>query len=70
MLEGLLRQARERAGLSQEQLALQANVDRSDISQIERNLKNPTVDMLLRLCRAMNASASQIVAALEQQQRG
>ena len=67
MLGDLLRQAREKAGLSQEQLALQANVDRSYISQVERNLKNPTVDVLLRLCRAMNASAAQIVAALEQQ---
>jgi len=66
MLGDLLRAVRNKAGMSQEQLALQANVDRSYISEIKRDLKNPTVDMLLRLCKAMGASASAIVAQLEQ----
>ena len=69
MLGELLRQAREKAGLSQEQLALQAGVDRSYVSQLERDLKNPTVEMLIRLCRTMGASAAEIVAALEQRQQ-
>jgi len=68
MLGELLRTARESAELSQEQLALQAGVDRSYISQLERDLKSPTVQMLFRLCQAMRASPSKIIASLEQQQ--
>src|SRR5947208_12962239 len=47
-----LRRARVRAGLTQEELSFRAEVDRSYISQLEHDLKSPTVDMLLRLCRA------------------
>jgi transcriptional regulator with XRE-family HTH domain len=68
MLGQELRAARLRAGLTQEELAHRAGVDRSYISQLERGLKSPTVDMLLRLCRATGASASQIIARVEQVQ--
>lgn len=67
MLGEELRAARLRAGMTQEDLAHAAGVDRSYISELEHNKKSPTVAMLLRLCRAMNASASEIVARLEQQ---
>jgi transcriptional regulator with XRE-family HTH domain len=64
-----LRSARLHAGGTQEGLAHRAAVDRSSISQPEHGLKSPTVDMLLRLCRAMGASAPQIVARAQQAQR-
>ncbi len=60
-----LRSAREAAGLTQESLASRATVDRSYISQLERDLKSPTVDMLLRLCRALGVPASKIIARIE-----
>jgi transcriptional regulator with XRE-family HTH domain len=60
-----LKCARLKAGLSQEELSFRAEVDRSYISQLERDLKSPTVDMLLRLCRALGASASVMVAKIE-----
>jgi transcriptional regulator with XRE-family HTH domain len=60
-----LRRARAKAGLSQEELSFRAGVDRSYISQLERDLKSPTVDMLLRLCRALGVSAARIVAKVE-----
>jgi hypothetical protein len=34
---------------------------------MENDHKSPTVDMLLRQCRTMKASASQIIARIEQQ---
>ena len=37
MLGEILRESRERAGLSQEQLAFQAGIDRTYISQLENN---------------------------------
>jgi transcriptional regulator with XRE-family HTH domain len=60
-----LRRARRKAGLSQEELCFRASVDRSYISQLERDLKSPTVDMLIRLCRALEVSAAKIIARIE-----
>jgi transcriptional regulator with XRE-family HTH domain len=69
MLGELLRKARLDAGLTQEELALRARVDRSYLSEIERNVRRPTVDMLLKLCRAANTSATNIVRQLESESR-
>jgi transcriptional regulator with XRE-family HTH domain len=65
MLGALLKEARLAAGLTQEELAHRAGVDRSYVSQMERDLKSPTVQMLFRVCQALNASPSAIIAALE-----
>jgi transcriptional regulator with XRE-family HTH domain len=62
-----LRKAREAAGLTQEELSSKARVDRSYISQLERGLKSPTLDMLLRLCKALGVSAAEIVARVEKE---
>lgn len=48
----LCREARERAGLSQRQLAERAGVSPSTIARIERGRMEPTLDLLLRLIRA------------------
>ena len=37
------------------------------ISQLERGLKSPTLNMMLRLSRALKASASKLVATVERQ---
>lgn len=60
-----LRRARQRAGLTQEELSFRAKVDRSYISQLESDKKSPTVAMLLRLCRALDTPASRIIARIE-----
>lgn len=65
MLGELLRKARLHAGMTQEQLALIARIDRSYLSEIEREVRHPTVQMLLRICRATNTSAAEIVRQLE-----
>ena len=65
MVGSELRNARERVGMTQEQLAHKAPADRSYISEIERGRRSPTVVMFLRLCRAMGVSASAIITRLE-----
>lgn len=55
--------------MSQEALAAKARVDRSYISEIEREVKSPTVKMLMRLCQAMGVSAGSIVSDIEAAQR-
>ena len=45
----LLREARERHGLTQKQLAIRARTSQAAISRIERGLVSPSVEMLARL---------------------
>jgi transcriptional regulator with XRE-family HTH domain len=65
MLGDILRKAREEAGLSQEQVAFRAGVDRTYVSQLENDKKSPTVQMLFRLCGALNTSPATVIARLE-----
>jgi transcriptional regulator with XRE-family HTH domain len=58
---------RKRIGLSQEEFGFRAEVHRTYISQLERVLKSPTLSMLLKLSRALKASASKLVATVERQ---
>ena len=57
-----VRRARKAAGLSQEELALEADVDRTYISQVERGKRNITVVVLGRLARAMRTTAAELVS--------
>ena len=43
-------------GLSQEQLALMADITPSYLGQIERNIKNPTILVIEKLCLSMGVS--------------
>ena len=67
MLGEQLRLSRMAAGLTQEELGFRAQVDRSYISQLERDLKSPTVEMLFRLCKAMGVQASSLIATVERE---
>ena len=58
---------RKRISLSQEELGFRAEVHRTYISQLERGLKLPTLSMILKLSRALKASASRLVATVERQ---
>ena len=60
-----LRKARLGARLTQEELAFKADVSRNYISLLERGEKSPTVQLLLRLCKALGVKASTIVARIE-----
>ncbi len=69
MLGDELRKAREAAGMTQEQLAFAAKIDRSYISQLENNHKSPTVDVLFMICDALGVAASEILARVERSRR-
>jgi transcriptional regulator with XRE-family HTH domain len=58
---------RKRIGLSQEELGFRAEVHRTYISQLERGLKSPTLSVILKLSRALKASANKLVATVEMQ---
>lgn len=44
-----IKQSRRRLGLTQEALALQAEVDRTYVSQLERGIANPSILILHRI---------------------
>jgi transcriptional regulator with XRE-family HTH domain len=48
-----VREHRQVRGMSQEQLALEAGMKRSYVSELERGLRNPTVRALGRLAAAL-----------------
>ncbi|PLX74185.1 MAG: XRE family transcriptional regulator [Azoarcus sp.] len=60
-LAAKLRQARESRGLSQEALALAAEVDRTYVSQLERGVANPS---LLIICRVVEALGLELAIVL------
>ncbi len=61
----VLREQRDTAGLSQEALALSADVDRTFVSQIERGIRQPTLTTLCKLARALDIQPSTLVARME-----
>ena len=50
-----IREARLLAGISQEDLALIADIDRSYVSQLERGIANPSLLILHRLAKVLNS---------------
>lgn len=60
----VLREYRQRAELSQEELALRAEVDRTYVSLLERGLRQPTLDVLFRLARILGVAPATIVAKI------
>lgn len=57
-----VRRLRVVVGLSQEALAVDAELDRTYVSRIERNLENPTVDTLEKIARALGVDLVDLVA--------
>ena len=55
-----IRRLRVANGLSQEVLAVDAEIDRTYVSRLERGLENPTVAVLERLARALSANIEEL----------
>jgi transcriptional regulator with XRE-family HTH domain len=53
-----IKQTRRRLGLSQEALALQADVDRTYVSQLERGIANPSILILHRIFTVLGMDLS------------
>ena len=61
LLGGGIRKYRKRAGLTQERLAEKVDLNPVYLGQIERGYKVPTVDVLLRLSKALKVRLRDIV---------
>lgn len=61
----LLRDLRIKKGFTQEALGIDANLDRTYISLLERGLRQPTLSTLFRICEVLGVSPSSLVRDLE-----
>ena len=58
-----IRMLRVARGLSQEVLAVDAGIDRTYVSRLERGLENPTVAVLEKLARALASNIEEFFRA-------
>lgn len=53
--------ARQRVGMSQEELADTAGIDRSYGSRIERGIANPSIEMLAKLAEVLGVTVASLL---------
>ena len=58
----VLRRARQRCGLTQEALALSADIQRNYVSLLERGINQPSLATILALSNSLDCSAMELVA--------
>lgn len=61
----ILRARRLALGLSQEELAFRAQIDRTFVSMLERGLRMPSLGTILCVAHALNTSATNVISELE-----
>jgi len=66
----VLKELRGKAGISQEDLANECELDRSFISMLERGLRMPTIETLFKLSTPLKKSSSEIIKIVEQRFEG
>lgn len=65
----VLKELRNEAGISQENLAYESELDRSFISMMERGLRLPTLATLFQISKALKKSPSEIVKLIEDREK-
>lgn len=56
-----IRRIRGRKGITQEQLALDAGLNRAYVGYIERGERNPSTDTLVKIARALKVSPKDLL---------
>lgn len=56
-----IKKARKTAGMSQTDLADQLGVKQKDVSRWENDVHMPNLEMLVKICRALDVSSDQIL---------
>jgi transcriptional regulator with XRE-family HTH domain len=58
-----LGEARKQKGLSMNQIAERSGLSQSMVSLVERNMRNPTLDTLLRIGEALELDVGEIITS-------
>jgi transcriptional regulator with XRE-family HTH domain len=61
----VLRELRQERNLSQEALALEADLQRNYISLIERGINQPTITTIFKLAAALKVQPSEMISKVE-----
>jgi transcriptional regulator with XRE-family HTH domain len=61
-----VRKARKKRGISQERLALSAEIDRSYMSRIERGIVSITLPKVYVIAKALNCEVTELLPPIEQ----
>ena len=64
-----LKRHRKAAGLSQEELAHIADIERAYVSLLERRQNSPTIDMLAKLAKAVGVAPYELLLPAPKKQR-
>lgn len=56
-----IKQLRMARGLAQERLGLEAGVDRTMVSKVERRIANPTLEMLVKLANTLEVPVTDLL---------
>lgn len=57
--------ARQAAGLSQAELSEEVGLTRSYVSGIETGIRNPTMAVIVRICRTLNTTPSLLMKGIQ-----
>ena len=60
-----LKNRKIKCGLSQEDLAHKCNIDRTYISMIECQKRNPTLNIIFKICKSLDIKASDFILNIE-----
>jgi transcriptional regulator with XRE-family HTH domain len=60
----VLRDCRTRAGITQENLAFRAELDRTYVSLLERGLRQPTLETLFRLAAVLEIAPTTLITRM------
>jgi len=58
---------RKRAGISQEELSFAAGIHRTEVGMLERGIRIPRIDTLVKLMGALEVSAGELLDGIEWQ---
>lgn len=61
----ILRNYREKQGLTQDVLSGLAGLDRTHYSKLERGLRSPTIDTLFKIAHALGVPPHDIICSIE-----
>ncbi|MDQ0562679.1 transcriptional regulator with XRE-family HTH domain [Rhizobium mesoamericanum] len=61
-----LRRMRQAKGLSQEELAYKAEIDRTYVSSLERAVYSPTIEVVDKLAKALGTDAAELLKQFSQ----
>jgi|PersoiStandDraft_1058852.scaffolds.fasta_scaffold22095_2 transcriptional regulator with XRE-family HTH domain len=66
----VLRELRQRLGISQEELGFRSGYDRTYISMLERGKKSPSLRTIMRLAQHLDTTGSRVLARVEKAMAG